>query len=641
MATAGIKWRWCILVTFSVVFLTALPQALFVMDRGKDWHGTNAIMHPDEVAYSAYLASLIRGEPRRNDPYTVGQQRPEGTVPESLFSIQMVPAYAAAVAARWLGLSASQTFIFFPLLSAATTSVAIFWLITLLVRDERIGATAVWIILGFGTLIAGQGSVRHFLTLPFLIPQSVANSFAPPSVYHLPFIRFYQPAIAFPLFFLLCALVWLGLTLERDRTSAFTAAGAGLTVVLLIFSYFFLWTAAAAWLVCISTLWVLFRREELKRTLMVFGLMAMIALPGLAVYFRMLSQRAATVDSVQALELTHRPDPFRLSEIVAIIVVAMLILGVRRGLFLGRDRVVLFAASLCLAVLVIFNQQVITGRSLQPIHYEWFIGNYLALAAVVLAATLWWRSRESRVGSLESKSESGLSDSALQTPDSRIRKWLAGFGVAALLWALCEVWLAASLSLPYNRLIDGGRPVSDHLALLARTNTTWSSPGNAGSLAGTVLMEDLRLADRLPSDAPQGVLWAPRMLVFPGVTEAENRERFFRQLYYLGFDERKFMAEADGGDWNFFAGLFPYDRLSPAVSGNKRGISNDEVRAQLRNYLSYAKSFNRERATSPTISYLVVSAENEPNYSNLDLWYARGAGQRIGDYKIYNLTLKD
>src|SRR5437588_5220438 len=108
----------------------------------------------------------------------------------------------------------------------------------------------------------------------------------------------------------------------------------------------------------------------------------------------MLSHRAATVDVAQALVLTHRPDLFRLSEIVAFSVLAMLVIGVKRKLFQSREPAVLFTASLGLMVIAIFNQQVITGRSLQPIHYEWFIGNYCALIALVLTAALWWGKRK-------------------------------------------------------------------------------------------------------------------------------------------------------------------------------------------------------------------------------------------------------
>jgi hypothetical protein len=159
--------------------------------------------------------------------------------------------------------------------------------------------------------------------------------------------------------------------------------------------------------------------------------------------------------------------------------------------------------------------------------------------------------------------------------------------------------------------------------------------------APVVLMADLKLADRLPTDAPQSVLWAPRLLVFPGVSETENRERFFSQLYYLGYDEKKFWAELDHADWNFLAGLFPYHRLSPAVSGNEGPITPEELRGQLRSYLDYVHSFNRARAAAPTLSYLVVHADSHPDYANLDRWYQRDAGERIGGFVLYCLRLRE
>src|SRR5207244_8125491 len=142
-----------------------------------------------------------------------------------LFSIQIVPAYAAAAPARWLGLTASNAFMWFPVLCAAAASLTVFWLITLLTRDERFGAAAVWIILGFGTLIARQGLIRYVPNLSYLIPLWLSSMVLPPSAYHLPFLRFYQPAIAFPLFFLLCILVWLHMTAPNARKVVIASIG--------------------------------------------------------------------------------------------------------------------------------------------------------------------------------------------------------------------------------------------------------------------------------------------------------------------------------------------------------------------------------------------------------------------------------
>ena len=205
MQTAKSGWQWGVGAAAAMMCLALVSQLHFRASRGTSWQGANAIMHPDEVAYSAYVASLIRGRPRRNDPYTGRQDQPDAPQPESLFSIQIIPAYLVALPARWLGLSASTTFIFFPALFAFLSGLSIYWFIRALTRDSFLGAAAVWLVLGLGTLTAGQGMVRHFVNLPYLIPLWFANLFRPTSLYHLPFMRFYQPAVTFPLFFLFCA----------------------------------------------------------------------------------------------------------------------------------------------------------------------------------------------------------------------------------------------------------------------------------------------------------------------------------------------------------------------------------------------------------------------------------------------------
>jgi hypothetical protein len=604
-----IRWRWGIGAAVALMLVALFPQAHFIVNRGREWHGANAITHPDEVAYSAYLASLIRGNPRRYDPYT-GRE----PAAESLFSIQLVPAYAIAWPARLVRLSAASVFMILPPLLALASSLAIFWFLWLLTRDEHFSAAAVLIILGAGTMIAGQGIVRHVPNLNYLIPLWISNRVAPPSLYHLPFLRLYQPAVAFPLFFVFCALVWLALTRPTRRWAIVFAAGAGLVFAVLIFSYFYLWTAAAAWLVCTCALWSLVRRSERRRGVAVFSTVLVFGAVALVPYFRMLAHRAATVDAAQALVFTHQPDLFRLPEIVALLVLLLLGLGIFRAVLGGRDPVVLVAAVFALSVLAVFNQQVITGRSLQPIHYQWFIANYCALTAVVLTAALWWRSGKQR----------GVTKNRLAL--------LAG---AVLLLAFGEVWLAASVSFDYNRLIDESIPVSNRLAELARAEGTSSG---SGSMA---LIADLNLADRLPTDAPQSVLWAPRLLVFPGVSETENHERFFRQLYYLGYTEKKFWAELDHADWNFLTGMFAYQRLSPAVSGSEAPINPNELRSQLAEYLSYSRSFNRDRAAAPMLSYLVVHVDSQPDYANLDRWYQRDAGERVGSFILYRLRLRE
>jgi hypothetical protein len=603
----------------AMVIVTAIPQLLFLLDRGSAWNGANASMHPDEVAYSDYVGSLIRGRPRRNDPLTGRTDHSTSAVPESLFSIQLIPPYVLALPARWLGLSASTMFIVGPLLTAAASSLALFWFLSLLTRDSRLSASAVCFVFAFGTIIAVQGIVRYVPTLNFLVPLWLAEWVRPASAYHLQFVRFYQPAIGFPLFFVLCAVVWLALTSNSTRRRIVLGVGAGITFVLLVFCYFYLWTAASAWLVSIAILWLVGRPNERKSVLIVFGLIAVIAAPAMWIYFMMLSHRAATVDSAQALVLTHEPDLFRVCEIVVLVLLGILVVGAIRKTLSWRDPLFLFATSLALCVVGIFNQQVLTGRSLQPIHYEWFIGNYCALAMIALTLSLLWRSKDGR----------SFSD-----------KKLLIVAVIALLWAVCEVWLTASINLKLNRQIDEMQLVSQRLTQLAESDGTVEAVRNGGTVP-VVLVGNLKLADRLPTDAPQAVLWSPRMLIFPGISEEENNERFFRQMYFLGDDSKSFSSKFNDREWNFYAGMFPYHRLSRVVSGSNTRVSAEEVREQVQKFVDYSSAFTGERSRALKLSYMVLSADQKVNWSNVDRWYVRDQGERFGSFVLYSLKLKD
>jgi len=73
----------------------------------------------------------------------------------------------------------------------------------------------------------------------------------------------------------------------------------------------------------------------------------------------------------------------RTPENIGFLVMAVLGYAWRRKLIEIRDPAVLFTAACALMPFIVFNQQIITGQSLQPIHYKVFIANYVALVSVV------------------------------------------------------------------------------------------------------------------------------------------------------------------------------------------------------------------------------------------------------------------
>src|SRR5215813_4104748 len=156
-----VRWRWGVIAALAMMVLSCYPQVLFWIVRGNNWNGSYAAIEGvgDEVAYSAYVNALIEGRPRRNDPYTGRDSAADDKQRNSLFSIQFVPAYLIALPARALGLSAATAFVLLSPLSAGTTALAIFWLISIVTGNKRVSAAAAVIVLCLGTVVAGHGQV--------------------------------------------------------------------------------------------------------------------------------------------------------------------------------------------------------------------------------------------------------------------------------------------------------------------------------------------------------------------------------------------------------------------------------------------------------------------------------------------------
>jgi hypothetical protein len=607
------RWRWGLLAAVLWAGLAAYPQIYLLISLGPEYQGLYASAALDEVAYMAYVRALSEGRPRRNDPHTGRDEASAGPQPESLFSVQFAPPYLVAKLMRWLGLSIEKTFISLSLLVAAFSALAIFWLAGRITGDEKLAAAAPFFVLGLGTLAAGQGAIRHFLTLPYLIPQSVADSLNGTSCYYLPFLRLYQPGVGFPLFFVFCGLAWAALTNGSRRY----ALGAGVCFTVLVFCYFFLWTAAAAWLACAAALWFAARADERGRGLRVLGIIGAVVLTALTPYFWLLSQRSATTDSVQLLQLTRRPELWRAPEVLGAVTLALLVWGVWRGRLRWRDNATLFTISLALLPFAVLNQQVITGRLLQPFHYQWYIANYAVVLAAVLAAWLTWRA---------------------QPEESRVwrDKRLLACALAALAWGAGEVWLAAGASLRYNQRMNEAQPVMRLLAAQPDgQNVIRPETPNPRPL---ILVADFTLADRAPVNIPQALLWTPHLLVFPSVSAPEAQERFWLQLYLSGFDNAKFLNTAEIREWSFFAGMFDYEKLSPVLAN--KGISGEDIRQKQSEYLAFAAGVTPAQVARYPLSGFVARFDKLPDFTNLDRWYERDAGTRAGVYTLYRLKLK-
>jgi hypothetical protein len=603
------RWRFGIFAAIALTLLALYPQFALIVKRGKNWNGSYTYFSQDEIAYSAYVNALIDGRPRRNDPYTGRDDAPGAMQPESLFSIQFIPAYLIAYPPRLFGLNAPTTFILLTGIIAFASVLALFWLIKLVTGDDRFAAAGALVVLCLGTYAILYAPIR------MLFGADTTYTFE-----YFPFLRRYVPALPFPFFFIFCALVWRALSDEKRRARLILAFMAGAVFALLVFSYFYLWTAAAAWLACLASLWLIARPEEYRKAFKPLVMIALVSGAALVPYFLLLSNRAATMDTVQLLALSHAPDFSRSSIKLGLVVCAALAYAAWRGHLNWRTRSVLFSASFALTPLIVFNQQIITGRSLQPLHYELYITKYMALLALALTTALILRGR--KVGA----------------PRLIPNRALMFIACAALGWGMIETAIETKRHIWASLDRDEVMTVARRLAELARdspqTNDTQS----------IVLYLNLDHADFSPVIAPQPVLWSPHVPAFSGVSLEENRERIYQYLYYTGEDLTKIdeeqMEALDYRRKYLIHSLIEWGHNDPAWTVNWKQITPAEMREALRGYADYATGFSRVQASTPTLRYVVTTTEAAPDLSNLDRWYERDAGERIGLFTLYRVRLR-
>jgi len=606
----NLKWRFGVFAGVVLAIFCLYPQFKMHYLRGDDWNGHYAYNDIDEVAYASYVRALIDGRPRKNDPYSGRDESPATPQPESLFSIQFAAPYTIAVPARLLGIGTPWAMTIAGALAGFIAALAGFWLIARITLSNWYGMAGSIAVFAGGALFAGEGAILEVLFDGFSYP-------------YFPGFRRYIPALAMAAFFLMCGALWRVLEpgdegIGRNGSGSTTkpewafAVMAALCFGYSVFSYFYVWTTAAAFLACLFLALAVERpvhwQRDLKLLTAVGGMCGLLLLP----YAYLLSKRSETLDHVQLLVFTRTPDLFRVPEYIAFVVLLILITGMATGRFAMKDRATIFILALALVPFVVFNQQVITGRSLQPIHYQVFIGNYVAGTALVLAVGM-------------------IARPALKRNGAAVKAACIGLAVIATAWGFVECHYTVRVLDEANIERDLALPAAKRLEELAAVEP---DPHRT-----TVLAFDMIQADDLPSVAPQNVLWARHQHVFAGLSWEESKERYYQFLHYQNVDERR-LDQLLKNDFISQIALFGWGRHTDRLSFDAKALTYGEIDDEVANYWAYRQNFGIEQASNPLLSFVVVNNEARTELSVLDHWYERDAGEIIGKYTLYRVRLR-
>jgi len=578
------------IAVLAMCLLALYPQISLWISQGSNWNGSYFVSNYDETAYSAYVNKLIEGGTRKSDPFIGHKNEPQS---ETLYSIQFIPAYSIAIPARIFGVSVSTAFIFLSLFIAIFSTIVLILLFYDQTGEILISTVGSLVVLCFGTAIAFQGELRYLIDGRLLVD-------------FLPFLRRYQPGFAFPLFFIFCLFVWRSAGADRINKLIYCSVAGGLVFAALVFSYFYLWTAAAAWLFCFAVISLIVNKSNRKNVLVVSGIIGVFAAAALIPFFYLLSLRNQNLDSIQLLTLTRMPELFSLSMVFGIVTAILAVLFYKRrnpNLDVGRLVVILTFA---LTPVILFNQQMLTGRSLQPIHYEIFIANYLVLISAVLL--LW---------------------NVVITKGASFRRALVYLGVVAVSWGFFEAYGSASRNAISAEIRDESLPAIEY------ANTLAVSPERS-----IIHATNFVTADFVSSASSSRSLWNAHTSSSGGVDIQENKRLFYLYLYYSGIGPKELSDALKHNSFEMFAAIFGSERALPSLGNGAKKITIEEVNDEIKKYADFSNTFSEKEAREYVLSSIIVPTEAEPSFTNIDKWYMRDNKKDFGLFTVYRLSLK-
>jgi hypothetical protein len=599
---------WLLLSGFLVAGFSIAPQIDLWVTKGEKWNGIYAINDLDEPFYAAYAQSLIDGKPRRNSPVSGVEDGFQTPQKESYLSIQFFASYPLAIIVKLFGISISNAMILLSLIAGFLSALTLYWLFYLFSQNAAVAFVGTVSVLFGGAIAAGQGSV-----IQMFFPESI----------HFPhsliFLRRSVPAIGFPSLFLFFIFVFKTLTSEKKNTGLWLILS-GACFTFTVYSYFYFWTTALAWICILTTLWTLFHFEEIQKYKKHLLLLLLGIIGSLIPYFILASNRSIDVDSALSLSMTHEPDLWRIPELLSYLAIALILLAVKFKQLVLNDKKTVFLLSFAFVAPVVFNQQILTGRSLQPFHYEFFCANYISLFALLMT---------------------GFTILEKNLPSLEFKKILVITAAVSILIGSFDTFYGTKSVREMNLWRDEMMPAANRIKYLSNSTEQKIASPKSVVLSFDFSQDDYFDSIDLPALSSQPVLWSPHLSMFPDVNSQENLRRIFQFLYYQNFDKGKLQAKLHSKNkYILLLGLFSADRTSALYTGKIKPVTEEEMNEVVEKYDEFRRNFSTADAASPALSFVLVHKDAPNDFSALDLWYERNEGEEIGKFVLFRVKLR-
>jgi hypothetical protein len=327
---------------------------------------------------------------------------------------------------------------------------------------------------------------------------------------------------------------------------------------------------------------IILLRESRSRIAISSAIAGTLTVGALVPYYLLLQQRSAEIDSVQLLNETHAPDLTASVVILGFLVVLSAIVLVRRGLLELRSPLTAFVIATALTPLILLNQQVVTGRSLQPVHFEIFVANYVVLISAVLL-----------VGT--------VMNSAYSVKQTTIRKAAAYLALLSIGWGVVEAAGSTSRNIATAEIRDR---VAGAIKIAERDS---NDPQHA-----VVLTTDMISADFLGSVSPMRSLWSPHSSSGGGLSIDQNRKLFFKYLYLNGVTADDLAYALRSHVFEVMAAVFGSERALPELGSNTSRITDAQIETAVSKFRAYSTGIN-----DPMPNYLIVPSGDDPDLQSI------------------------
>ncbi|MEK7723091.1 MAG: hypothetical protein AAB336_01965, partial [Acidobacteriota bacterium] len=284
-----------------------------------------------------------------------------------------------------------------------------------------------------------------------------------------------------------------------------------------------------------------------------------------------------------------------------------------------KDLRIIFLLSLNLVTVIVFNQQVITGRSIQPYHYLFYCANYLVtFSSFSLIYILL-------------KEAMGL---------EKLRVMMVFLVSFALCVGIFDSIYSASISSSINLWRDELVPVAEKIKLISQTPEFKSEKQKGVILSFDFTNNFYFTGIDLPAITSQPVLWGPHAFYLPDVTHQKNIRLLHTLHYYQNVSKERLKADFfHGMGWEAYGYLGPA-KMSKIQTGKEVSIKPEEVDIIVEDYERFFQNFSFQDAQNPVISFVLVNKKAENDFTNLDRWYQRDQGEVVGNYILYRVKLR-